>query len=110
MVKTREITEMEAKFEKLLVFMEEMKKRQEDMRANILNVTRTSIKLSICNGKTSCQVYKTQFSYVAEANGWDSITEACHLAASLRAEAANILRTVPEHQNLNFKMISDTLE
>ncbi|GFU96582.1 gag-Pol polyprotein [Trichonephila clavipes] len=50
----------------------------------------------------SWQVYKTQFSIVADANQWDSQIKACQLAASLRADAADILQTLPETQRLDF--------
>ncbi|KFM62548.1 hypothetical protein X975_20006, partial [Stegodyphus mimosarum] len=69
-----------------------------------------SLKLSTYDGKTSWQVYKTQFSIVAEANGWDSQAKACHLAASLRADAADILQTLPENKRLDFEALSDALE
>ncbi|GFT41356.1 gag-Pol polyprotein [Trichonephila clavipes] len=58
--------------------------------------SKPSIKLSTYDGKSSWQVYKTQFSIVADANQWDSQTKACQLAASLRADAADILQTLPE--------------
>ncbi|GFV74361.1 gag-Pol polyprotein [Trichonephila clavipes] len=60
--------------------------------------SKPSIKLSTYDGKSSWQVYKTQFSIVADANQWDSQTKACQLAASLRADAADILQTLPETQ------------
>ncbi|KFM73507.1 Gag-Pol polyprotein, partial [Stegodyphus mimosarum] len=69
-----------------------------------------SVKLSTYDGKTSWQVYKTQFSIVAEANGWDSQAKACHLAASLRADAADILQTLPENQRLDFEALPSALE
>ncbi|GFV53947.1 gag-Pol polyprotein [Trichonephila clavipes] len=40
--------------------------------------SKPSIKLSTYDGKSSWQVYKTQFSIVADANQWDSQTKACH--------------------------------
>ncbi|GFW21951.1 gag-Pol polyprotein [Trichonephila clavipes] len=64
--------------------------------------SKPSIKLSTYDGKSSWQVYKTQFSIVADANQWDSQTKACQLAASLRADAADILQTLPETQRLDF--------
>ncbi|GFW76550.1 retrovirus-related Pol polyprotein from transposon 412 [Trichonephila clavipes] len=45
--------------------------------------SKPSIKLSTYDGKFSWQVYKTQFSIVADANQWDSQTKACQLAAFL---------------------------
>ncbi|GFV89787.1 retrovirus-related Pol polyprotein from transposon 412 [Trichonephila clavipes] len=64
--------------------------------------SKPSIKLSTYDGKSFWQVYKTQFSIVADANQWDSQTKACQLAASLRADAADILQTLPETQRLDF--------
>ncbi|GFU28582.1 retrovirus-related Pol polyprotein from transposon 412 [Trichonephila clavipes] len=67
-------------------------------------------KLSTYDGKSSWQVYKTQFSIVADANQWDSQTKACQLAASLRADAADILQTLPETQRLDFEALVNALE
>ncbi|GFW24481.1 retrovirus-related Pol polyprotein from transposon 412 [Trichonephila clavipes] len=67
-------------------------------------------KLSTYDGKSSWQVYKTQFSIVADANQWDSQTKACQLAASLRADAADILQTLPETQRPDFDALVNALE
>ncbi|GFW78139.1 gag-Pol polyprotein [Trichonephila clavipes] len=72
--------------------------------------SKPSIKLSTYDGKSSWQVYKTQFSIVADANQWDSQTKACQLAASLRADAADILKTLPETQRLDFDALVNALE
>ncbi|GFY01978.1 retrovirus-related Pol polyprotein from transposon 412 [Trichonephila clavipes] len=72
--------------------------------------SKPSIKLSTHDGKSSWQVYKTQFSIVADANQWDSQTKACQLAASLRADAADILQTLPETQRLDFDALVNALE
>ncbi|GFT86611.1 uncharacterized protein TNCV_4809791 [Trichonephila clavipes] len=66
--------------------------------------SKPSIKLSTYDGKSSWQVYKTQFSIVADANQWDSQTKARQLAASLRADAADIL---PETQRLDFDALAN---
>ncbi|GFW13804.1 hypothetical protein TNCV_1670201 [Trichonephila clavipes] len=71
--------------------------------------SKPSIKLSTYDGKSSWQVYKTQFSIVAAANQWDSQTKACQLAASLRADAADILQTLPETQRLDFDALVNAL-
>ncbi|KMQ82254.1 hypothetical protein RF55_23637 [Lasius niger] len=73
-------------------------------------MSRPSLKVSTYDGKTSWQVYKTQFSIVADANGWDEETKACHLAASLRADAADILQSLSEHQRRDFEALSGALE
>ncbi|GFY10741.1 retrovirus-related Pol polyprotein from transposon 412 [Trichonephila clavipes] len=52
--------------------------------------SKPSIKLCTYDGKSSWQVYKTQFSIVADANQWDSQTKACQLAASLQADALRL--------------------
>ncbi|GFW70249.1 retrovirus-related Pol polyprotein from transposon 412 [Trichonephila clavipes] len=72
--------------------------------------SKPSIKLSTYDGKSSWQVYKTQFSIVADVNEWDSQTKACQLAASLRADAADILQTLPETQRLDFDALVNALE
>ncbi|GFV89394.1 retrovirus-related Pol polyprotein from transposon 412 [Trichonephila clavipes] len=72
--------------------------------------SKPSIKLSTYDGKSSWQVYKTQLSIVADANQWDSQTKACQLAASLRADAADILQTLPETQRLDFDALVNALE
>ncbi|GFT76153.1 retrovirus-related Pol polyprotein from transposon 17.6 [Trichonephila clavipes] len=72
--------------------------------------SKPSIKLSTYDGKSSWQVYKTQFSIVADANQWDSHTKACQLAASLRADAADILQTLTETQRLDFDALVNALE
>ncbi|GFU79395.1 retrovirus-related Pol polyprotein from transposon 412 [Trichonephila clavipes] len=72
--------------------------------------SKPSIKLSTYDGKSSWQVYKTQFSIVADANQRDSHTKACQLAASLRADAADILQTLPETQRLDFDALVNALE
>ncbi|GFS99793.1 retrovirus-related Pol polyprotein from transposon 412 [Trichonephila clavipes] len=72
--------------------------------------SKPSIKLSTYDGKFSWHLYKTQFSIVADANQWDSQTKACQLAASLRADAADILQTLPETQRLDFDALVNALE
>ncbi|GFY29299.1 gag-Pol polyprotein [Trichonephila clavipes] len=72
--------------------------------------SKPSIKFSTYDGKSSWQVYKTQFSIVADVNQWDSQTKACQLAASLRADAADILQTLPETQRLDIDALVNALE
>ncbi|GFX19137.1 retrovirus-related Pol polyprotein from transposon 412 [Trichonephila clavipes] len=72
--------------------------------------SKLSIKLFTYDGKSSWQVYKTQFSIVADANQWYSQTKACQLAASLRADAVDILQTLPETQRLDFDALVNALE
>ncbi|GFS87513.1 gag-Pol polyprotein [Trichonephila clavipes] len=84
-----------------------MDKKFEEMEGRIES---PSIKLSTYDGKSSWQVYKTQFSIVADVNQWDSQTKACQLAASLRADAADILQTLPETQRLDIDALVNALE
>ena len=73
--------------------------------------SQASIKLSIYDEKTSWQVvYNTQFTMVAEANGWNPNAKAFHLAASLRGDTADILETLSEAQRHNFETFSIALE
>ncbi|GFV82234.1 uncharacterized protein TNCV_2791321 [Trichonephila clavipes] len=67
------------------------------------------VKLSAYDGKTNCEVYKTQFSIISEANGWNEGAKACQLAASLRGEAAEVLQTLPDTERLNLNSLYNTL-
>ncbi|GFX53988.1 gag-Pol polyprotein [Trichonephila clavipes] len=85
-----------------------MDKKFEEMEGRIES---PSIKLSTYDGKSSWQVYKTQFSIVADANQWDSPDQGLPVAAaSLRADAADILQTLPETQRLDFDALVNALE
>ncbi|GFS99682.1 CCHC-type domain-containing protein [Nephila pilipes] len=84
--------------------------REQEISQDQPNIAKPNIKISTYDGKTSWQVYKTQFSIVANGNGWDPVTKARQLAASLRAEAADVLRTVPEEEQLNFEALTEALE
>ncbi|GFW36868.1 gag-Pol polyprotein [Trichonephila clavipes] len=104
------IESVENKFENKFVDIEnKFENKFEDMESK-LEAKKPSIKLSTYDGKSSWQVYKTQFSIVADANQWDSQTKACQLAASLRADAADILQTLPETQRLDFDALVNALE
>ncbi|GFT43268.1 uncharacterized protein TNCV_2521141 [Trichonephila clavipes] len=46
------------------------------------------------------EVYKTQFFIISEANGWTEVVKACHLAAFLIEEAAEVLQTLPDTERL----------
>ncbi|GFW14376.1 retrovirus-related Pol polyprotein from transposon 412 [Trichonephila clavipes] len=99
--------DMESKLEKL---KQKVMTGQGDKFKFQAPYSKPSIKLSTYDGKSSWQVYKTQFSIVADANQWDSQTKACQLAASLRADAADILQTLPETQRLDFDALVNALE
>ncbi|GFX41979.1 hypothetical protein TNCV_4515871 [Trichonephila clavipes] len=107
------IESVENKFENKFVDIEnKFENKFEDMESKLEAkiFEKPSIKLSTYDGKSSWQVYKTQFSVVADANQWDSQTKACQLAASLRADAADILQTLPETQRLDFDALVNALE
>ncbi|GFX23533.1 gag-Pol polyprotein [Trichonephila clavipes] len=99
--------DMESKLEKL---KQKVMTGQGDELKFQAPYSKPSIKLSTYDGKSSWQVYKTQFSIVADANQWDSQTKACQLAASLRADAADILQTLPETQRLDIDALVNALE
>lgn len=66
--------------------------------------------MSTYGGKSSWQVYKDQFSIVAEANMWSDEVNACQLAASLRGEASDVLQKLPDMTQPNFQTFSTALE
>ncbi|GFW68508.1 retrovirus-related Pol polyprotein from transposon 412 [Trichonephila clavipes] len=110
--------DIENKFE---IKFEDMESKLEKLKQKVMTgqgdefkfqapYSKPSIKLSTYDGKSSWQVHKTQFSIVADANQWDSQTKACQLAASLRADAADILQTLPETQRLDFDALVNALE
>ncbi|GFV93472.1 CCHC-type domain-containing protein [Trichonephila clavipes] len=83
------LTTMDKKFEEMEGRIESVENKFEDMES----------KLEAKN-----------FRKVADANQWDSQTKACQLAASLRADAADILQTLPETQRLDFDALVNALE
>lgn len=52
---------------------------------------RDTIKLYPYYEKSSWQMYKTWFSFVAEANVWDRTVKACHLAVFLKSDPSHLL-------------------
>ncbi|GFW03303.1 gag-Pol polyprotein [Trichonephila clavipes] len=110
------LTTVDKKFEEMEGRIESVENKFEDMESKLeakifeSSFFKPSIKLSTYDGKSSWQVYKTQFSIVADANQWDSQTKACQLVASLRADAADILQTLPETQRLDFDALVNALE
>ncbi|GFV97677.1 gag-Pol polyprotein [Trichonephila clavipes] len=73
--------------------------------------SKPSIKLSTYDGKSSWQVYKTQFSIVADANQWDSQTKACQLAASLfEPTLLTFCKLCRKTQRLDFDALVNALE
>ncbi|GFU18421.1 retrovirus-related Pol polyprotein from transposon 412 [Nephila pilipes] len=60
--------------------------------------------------KVDISAEKSNFAKETNGNGWDPVTKARQLATSLRAEAADVLRTVPEEEQLNFEALTKALE
>ncbi|GFX50474.1 uncharacterized protein TNCV_2429431 [Trichonephila clavipes] len=88
-----------------------MSQRVEDVEKKLPEMRRTkAIKLSTYEGKTNWEVYKTQFSIISETNGWTEGVKACQLAASLRGEAAEILQTLPDTEQLNLNSLYNALD
>ncbi|GFX05698.1 uncharacterized protein TNCV_3198151 [Trichonephila clavipes] len=75
-----------------------------------LNASTVSVKLSTYDGKTKWEVYKTQFSISSVANEWTEGVKSCHLAASLRGEAAEILQTLSDTERLNLNSLYNALD
>ena len=97
--------------EKIIKKIESLKKQASNEEAKIpLLPSQATIKPSTFDGSSSWQVYKTQFTMVAEANSWSPSAKAFHLAASLRGDAANVLETLSEAQRHNFDSLSSALE
>ncbi|GFT19525.1 retrovirus-related Pol polyprotein from transposon 412 [Nephila pilipes] len=84
--------------------------REQEISQDQPNIAKRNIKIFTYDGKTSWHVYKSQFSIVANGSDWDPVTKARQLAASLRGEAADVLRTVPEEEELNFEALTEALE
>ncbi|GFT72387.1 uncharacterized protein TNCV_3609301 [Trichonephila clavipes] len=68
------------------------------------------VKLLTYEGKTSWEVYKTQFSIISEAIGWTEEAKACQLAASLRRETAEVLQTLPDTERLNLNSLYNAVD
>ena len=56
------------------------------------------IKLSTFDGKSSWQVYKTQFTMLSKAYGWSPNAKAFHVTASLRGDTDDTLEKLSEAQ------------
>ncbi|KAF8791594.1 hypothetical protein HNY73_006436 [Argiope bruennichi] len=102
--------EFEQKFGKETECLEKEISHEHKESKVIFTPSLATIKLSTFDEKTSWQVYKTQFTMVAEANGWNPQAKAFHLASSLRGDAADILETLTEEQRHDFHALSSALE
>ncbi|GFU18522.1 uncharacterized protein TNCV_4175301 [Trichonephila clavipes] len=74
-----------------------------------LNAFRVLMKLSTYDGKMNWDIYKTQFAIFSEANFWTERAKACHLAARLRGEAAEVLQNLPGTEQLNLNSLYNAL-
>ncbi|KFM72442.1 hypothetical protein X975_05386, partial [Stegodyphus mimosarum] len=95
--------------EAFAAFKEDMKAGQESVKDEIKAVKEEMIVGQEEIKRKNTSIIENKFE-VAEANGCDSQAKACHLAASLRAEAADILQTLPENKRLDFEALSGALE
>ncbi|GFS55049.1 uncharacterized protein TNCV_2441331 [Trichonephila clavipes] len=68
-----------------------------------------SVKLYTYDGKTNWEVYKIQFGIISEATRWTKGVKACRLVASLRGEAAEVLKTLTDTELLNLNSLYNTL-
>ncbi|GFV91172.1 uncharacterized protein TNCV_896931 [Trichonephila clavipes] len=98
--------------EKIAVVEEKIEKKVVCVPASPVPLTASpvTVKLSTYEGKTNWEVYKTQFSIISEANGWSEGVKACQLVASLRGEAAEVLQTLPDTEQLNLNSLYNALD
>ncbi|GFW62950.1 uncharacterized protein TNCV_4452991 [Trichonephila clavipes] len=109
--------------------MKEMSQRVEDLKKKLLACEKTknenellpaspvpvpaspvSLKLYTYDGNTSWEVYKIQFCIISEANGWTEGVKACQLEASLIGEAAELLQTLHNTEQLNLNSLYNALD
>ncbi|KAF8786035.1 Retrovirus-related Pol polyprotein like [Argiope bruennichi] len=102
--------EFEQKFGKEIESLNKQISHEHEESKVIFTPSLATIKPSTFDGKTSWQVYKTQFTIVAEANGWNPQAKVFHFATSLRGDAADILETLTEEQRQDFQALSSALE
>ncbi|KAF8771901.1 hypothetical protein HNY73_019266 [Argiope bruennichi] len=102
--------EFEQKFGKEIENLKKQISHEHEESKVIFTPSLATIKLSTFDRKASWQVYKTQFTMVAEANGWNPQAKAFHLAASFRGDAGDILETLTEEQRHDFQALPCALE
>jgi hypothetical protein len=61
------------------------------------------------DGKTSWADYLTHFNSVADLNGWNQIEKAQYLAISLRGEACQAMRCLPQEVKRDFRELVEAL-
>ena len=62
------------------------------------------------DGKSIWEAYRTQFSLLAELNGWTEQQKAAYLAISLRGSALTVLTNLPEEQRRDYTALSVALQ
>ena len=62
------------------------------------------------DGKSTWEAYRTQFSLLAELNGWTEQQKAAYLAISLRGSALTVLTNIPEEQRRDYTALSAALQ
>ncbi|GFS49649.1 gag-Pol polyprotein [Trichonephila clavipes] len=100
------LTTMDKKFEEMEGRIESVENKFENKFVDIENKFENKFE----DMESKLEKLKQKVMTVADANQWDSQTKACQLAASLRADAADILQTLPETQRLDFDALVNALE
>ncbi|GFX49567.1 hypothetical protein TNCV_4902091 [Trichonephila clavipes] len=104
------LTTMDKKFEEMEGRIESVENKFEDMESKLEAKIFEKIEDVSISFRSDLEKLKQKVMTVADANQWDSQTNACQLAASLRADAADILQNLPETQRLDFDALVNALE
>ncbi|GFS63195.1 gag-Pol polyprotein [Trichonephila clavipes] len=104
------LTTMDKKFEEMEGRIESVENKFEDMESKLEAKIFEKVEEVSISFRSDLEKLKQKVMTVADANQWDSQTKACQLAASLRADAADILQTLPETQRLDFDALVNALE
>ncbi|GFX64881.1 CCHC-type domain-containing protein [Trichonephila clavipes] len=98
---------------KLTNVNEQISANKEELKSDLKGIgdklTTMDKKFEEMEGRIESVEHKIRKQILADANQWDSQTKACQLAAS-RADAADILQTLPETQRLDFDALVNALE
>ena len=62
------------------------------------------------DGKSTWEAYRSQFTLLAELNGWTEQQKAAYLAISLRGPALTVLTNLPEEQHRDYAALSAALQ
>ncbi|GFW09580.1 retrovirus-related Pol polyprotein from transposon 412 [Trichonephila clavipes] len=104
------LTTMDKKFEEMEGRIESVENKFEDMESKLEAKIFEKVEEVSISFRSDLEKLKQKVMTVADANQWDSQTKTCQLAASLRADAADILQTLPETQRLDFDALVNALE